>query len=317
MRAALRFLAGRRWAGVGLALLAELLMLVALSFAPPAATIGIQAAVVAAIAGTVAVVFGVGDGVAVAAAGAIAFAVLAGWGAGGLAAIGIWPAIVAAVGIFAGRVGRHRLAFLQFVDSQEQERRALALALHDGSAQTLTSALLTLRAGLAANEPATERARELINETIRELRELALELSPKALEDFGLAAALAHLADSEASRAGTAITFARHWDGRLSEQTEWTLFRFTQATLAAAHEQGADAVSIDLNSEGGRVSVSVATRSADPAAARTLKLPAALEERVRLLGGRLSASARPRGESILRVDLPCRLRPLDPAGTLT
>src|SRR5438874_2070702 len=115
MRTALSFLAGRRWAGVGLALLAELLLLVGLSLAPPSATVGIPAAVAAAIAGTVAVVFGVVDGVAVALAGAVTFAALGGWGAGELAAIAVWPLIVAAVGLFARRVERHRFALRELV----------------------------------------------------------------------------------------------------------------------------------------------------------------------------------------------------------
>jgi Histidine kinase len=66
--------------------------------------------------------------------------------------------------------------------------RGGALTLHDESAQTLAGALLTLRAGQAAHDPAgteTEQARELITETIQQLRRLALELSPKALEGIG------------------------------------------------------------------------------------------------------------------------------------
>lgn len=131
VRTTLAFLARHRWAGVGLALVAEILLLVALGLAPASATIGMPAAVAAAIAGTVAVVFGVVDGVVVAGAGAAAFAALGGWGAGEIAAIGVWPAIVAAVGLFAGRVDRHRAAFRQFVEAQEEERRSLALTLHD------------------------------------------------------------------------------------------------------------------------------------------------------------------------------------------
>jgi signal transduction histidine kinase len=311
---ALRFLAARRWAGVGLALVAELVLLVGLSLAPPSETIGIPAALAAAVAGTVAVVFGVLDGVVVAAAGAIAFAWLDGWGAGELAAIGVWPTIVAAVGLFAGRVERHRIAMRRLVDAQEDERRALALTLHDDSAQTLTGALLALRAALPASEPAaaqTTQARELITDTIRQLRQIALELSPRALEDYGLAVALGHLAESETADDGR-VAFEHDWSGRLPAEAERTLFRFAQAALASVRASGAGPVTIRLARERDRVLLAV---TGGPAAADAHpRLPGALEERVRLLGGRVTSALDGGGRLVLSVDVPARLRLVEPAG---
>lgn len=314
MRVALSFLAGHRWAGVGLALLAEMLLLVALSLAPPSATIGIPAAVAAAIAGTVAVVFGVADGVAVAAAGAIAFAALGGWRAGELAAIAVWPLIVAAAGLFARRVERHRVALHHLVEAEEDERRALAVTLHDDSAQTLTGALLTLRSGMAASEPdaaRTAQARELITDTIQQLRRLAVELSPKALEDYGLAAALGHLAETETALGDVAIAFESDWDGRLSVATESALFRFAQAALKVAHDCDANPLTLRLGRERGRVVLTVTGFSSFPA--HPVTFPAALEERVSLLGGRLDATVSGNGELVLHADVPGRLRMLEHA----
>jgi signal transduction histidine kinase len=306
MRAVLSFLAGRRLAGVGLALLVELLFLVALSFASPSATIGIPAAVAAAIAGTVAVVYGVGDGVAVAAAGAVAFAALGSWAAGELAAIGVWPLIVAAVGLFARRVERHRVALRDLVEDQENERRALALTLHDDSAQTLTAALLTLRAALPADEgTATQaaRARDVIADTIQQLRRLALDLSPKALDDYGLGAALAHLAETTTA---SAVAFERVWDGRLPSDAEYALFRFAQAALAAAIEYGADPITVRLAGEHGRVAVSIAGHPSTPGASPP-QLPGTLDERFRLLDGRVTATISGSGDIVLRADVPAQI----------
>ena len=298
MRAVLHYLARRRWAGVGLALLSEVAILGALAFLPVSDTVGVPGAVAAAIAGTVAVVFGVADGVAVAAIGALVFAAADRWQPGGVAAIAVWPPIVAAVGLFARRVDRHRAALRQFVDAHEDERRTLALTLHDDSAQTLTGALLTLRAGL---ESGPEPARELINETIQQLRRLAVDLSPRALEDYGLAAALAHLTEAD----GTDVAFEPNWDGRLPEADERTLFRFVQAALGAVREHGAHAAAVALGSERGRVSVTVRAAGAT-APNGTPLLPASLEERIRLLDGRL-ATRMEDGELVLTADLPARL----------
>ena len=70
-----------------------------------------------------------------------------------MAALGVWPAVVVAAGIFARRVSRQRAAFRHIVAAQERERQRLALELHDGTAQALTAALLTLKRAEAAATP--------------------------------------------------------------------------------------------------------------------------------------------------------------------
>jgi signal transduction histidine kinase len=310
MRVLLAFLARRRWAGVGLALVAEILLLVALARVAPSAAIGIPAAVAAGIGGTVAVVFAVVDGVAVATVGAITFAALGGWGAGELAAIGVWPLIVAAVGLFARRVERQRAALRQMVEAQEDERRSLALTLHDESAQTLAGALLTLRAGQVAHDSAgieADQARELIIETIQQLRRLALELSPKALEDYGLASALAHLADTASSSCEASVEFVCDWDERLSHEAERALFRFAKAALDAALERHVGSLTMKLSNERGRVTVTIGAHDGQ-AAAPPPRLPSSLDERLRLLGGKLSTHRNGDSGLVLRAEVPAELR---------
>lgn len=285
------FLARRRWAGVGLALLAEVVILATLALLSASDTVGVPGAVAAGIAGTVAVVFGVADGVAVAAVGALLFASFDGWHAGGIAAILVWPPIVAAAGLFARRVDRNRQALRVLVAEQEDERRSLALTLHDDSAQALTGALMTLRAGL---EGSPMEARDQINETITQLRRLAVDLSPRSLEDYGLSAALAHLAETEA------VAFEPRWHGRLPEADERMLFRFAQTALRGVRERGAHAAALVLGSERGRVSVTVRA----PGAARTDDLlPASLAERIRLLDGHFATRLEDE-ELVLTADVP-------------
>ena len=315
MRASLVFLARHRWAAVGLALLAEITLLVGLALAPPSAVVGIPAAVAAAIAGTVAVVFGVADGVAVAFAGALAFAALGGWGTGELAALAVWPGIVAAVGLFAHRVERHRITLRRLVTAQEQERRSLAQTLHDENAQTLAGALLTLRAGAhhsdAAAAAATEQARTMINQTIQALRELAVELSPKALEDYGLATALARLAETASQRSTTDVHFDADWDGRLPDEAERALFRLVQAALDAGVEHGADTVAIVLTIERGRIVLTVSEHGEFTAPEGPAVHIESAGERLRLLGGKLTVRRSPRGEVVLRAELPAMPRKLE------
>jgi signal transduction histidine kinase len=86
----------------------------------------------------------------------------------------------------------------QLAEAEQAERRRLALLLHDGPQQTITSASLLLEAcleALDADEPAEVHrilsiARDRNREAVRDLRELSWSLEPPVLRDEGLTAAL-------------------------------------------------------------------------------------------------------------------------------
>jgi signal transduction histidine kinase len=297
LRRIVQLLASRRLAGVGLALVAEVGILAVLALAPPADVVGVPAAVAAGIAGTVAVVFGVVDGIAVVLAGAIAFAAFGGWEAGELAAIGVWPLIVAAVGLFGRRVELHRRALRDAIRAHERGNRSTALQLHDEDAQRLTAALLALRSGQQAD---VERARDLLRETIASLRRRAVDLSPKALEDHGLAAAVERLAADVGERSEIEVLVESRWSGRAPDEVELTLFRTIQATLASAEARGARSVRVTLDRGRDALLAQVDDDGTAPDSAEV----AALGERLRLHGGRLTAAAGPAGMHAFQAELP-------------
>ena len=78
---------------------------------------------------------------------------------------------------------------------QEAERLRIARELHDEVGQALTAVLLQLdRAQVAVEGEPAERireARETARETLEEVRGIARNLRPEALDDLGLAAASA------------------------------------------------------------------------------------------------------------------------------
>ena len=85
--------------------------------------------------------------------------------------------------------------------AQEAERRRLARELHDETGQALTSILLGLSAVERAEKAEAARdaagaLRELVVETLQNVRRLAVELRPSALDDFGLEPALRRLAQT-------------------------------------------------------------------------------------------------------------------------
>lgn len=89
------------------------------------------------------------------------------------------------------------------VASQEDERRRLSLALHDGAGQLLSTLAMRIRdAELSTGEAETTRKlgdmSSLVDSTLEEIRRISRALRPAAL-DLGLGAALRELAESTVS----------------------------------------------------------------------------------------------------------------------
>jgi signal transduction histidine kinase len=123
------------------------------------------------------------------------------------------------------------------VAGQELERRRLARELHDETGQALTSILLGLK-GLdnASDEAARQRAaaelRELVVATLQDVRRLAVELRPKALDDFGLLPAVERLAEvfGEQMAVETDVE-AQLGPELLPTEVETALYRIVQEAL--------------------------------------------------------------------------------------
>jgi signal transduction histidine kinase len=122
------------------------------------------------------------------------------------------------------------------VEAQEQERRRLALELHDETGQALTSILLGLNAIRASNTDADAAqaeadVRALVVQALQDVRALAVELRPAALDDFGLVPALERLAETFSKRSGIEAIVETSLEGRLPGEIETTLYRVVQEAL--------------------------------------------------------------------------------------
>jgi signal transduction histidine kinase len=130
-----------------------------------------------------------------------------------------------------------RDAFRRVVAGQELERRRVARELHDETAQALTSILFGLRAveRLSSSAEAREAIvglRELAVGTLENVRRLAVELRPKALDDFGLVPALERLTETWSVHSGIAVTLtASLGDRELSGDAATALYRIIQESL--------------------------------------------------------------------------------------
>ena len=194
-----------------------------------------------------------------------------------------------------------RDALRRVVEAQELERRRLARELHDQTGQKLTSVLLGLKAVEEAKSDA-ERAkalaavREQVVETLHDVRRLAVELRPKALDDFGLAAALERLRDTFSEQTGMRVDLESRIRDRLPPDVETALYRTVQEALTniVKHAQ-ANAVSIVLARKAGAVTALIEDDGrgfSHDGSGEGLGL-LGMGERLALLGGRLKVESRP------------------------
>lgn len=311
MGATFSVLGRHRWAGVGLAFLAEAAVLAALGFADPSAVVGIPAAVAAAIAGSVAVAYGPWDGAIVAFGGAVVVGLAGSWRTGELAALVVWPAIVVPVGFFGRRVAEQRVALRQLVVAQELERQRLAMELHDETAQSLVAALMALTRFETAEsaEQAAARGAELrvlIQETLGRVRELAVDLRPRVLDDLGLTAAAQRLAATFSERTGVAVEVELNEQERLPTEIELVLFRVLQEALQWVTDRtDATLVRVTLTRTPAGAVFEVADDGSvvDAGVADSREFVSA-RERLRLVGGRLTIMTPPGAGTIVRAAVP-------------
>jgi len=206
-----------------------------------------------------------------------------------------------------------RDALQRVVSAQEAERRRLARELHDETGQALTSILLGLRTLEEARsvEDAREaigEVRELVRATLQDVRRLAVDLRPTALDDFGLVPALERLVDTFREQTGIDVELHAGVPDRLPAEIETALYRIVQETLTNVVKHArAGRVGILLTRKAHSVSVVVEDDGVgfEPSKTREGGLGlVGMRERVTLLGGRFEIESRPGYGTTFVVEVP-------------
>ena len=206
------------------------------------------------------------------------------------------------------RVARDSLR--RVVAGQEVERRRLARELHDETGQALTSILLGLRSLEEDRSPATvDGLRELVVGTLQDVRRLAVQLRPKALDDFGLAPALERLVQTFSESSGIKVELeARLGNERLPNDVETTVYRIVQEALTNVVKHAeAKNVSILLVRRDANVTAVIEDdgRGFDSATVRDDSIGLeGMRERVELHDGRLTIETAPGSGTTLRIEVP-------------
>jgi two-component system sensor histidine kinase UhpB len=146
---------------------------------------------------------------------------------------------------------------------QEAERLRIAQELHDQVGQELTAVLLGL-ARVEARAPAELRqevseVQEAVRDSLEEVRQIAIELRPEALDDLGLESALAVLCERFAERTGLRVT--QRIDGELpylAPDIELVVYRVAQEALTnVARHAGTAEAELILRHAGGTLTLTV------------------------------------------------------------
>ena len=200
------------------------------------------------------------------------------------------------------------------VEAQELERARLARELHDETGQALTSILLGLKpleetADSAEAREALTSVRELVISTLQDVRRLAVELRPTALDDFGLVPAVERLTDTFREQSGLRVDLeSQLGDERLARDAETTVYRVIQEALTNVIKHAdAERVSILLQRKNSAVVAVVEDDGAgfNPGATREDALGlAGMRERVALAGGRLQVESTPGAGTTVVAEVP-------------
>lgn len=246
-----------------------------------------------------------------------------------LALFAMWSVIVAATlavlwarGWRRGRFEEATTAALQRLTArllavQETERRRIARDLHDALGHTLVLAKLRL-AGVAAEHPGGEallaELGAVLDQAAGETRRIAHELRPATLESLGLSAALRMLPEQDRSRGGPRVSASvDDVDDSLPAAAHVVVYRIVQEALTNARKYAAGAnVSVRVRSHPGSLEAVVeddgpgfdatAVRHADAGGGWGL---VTMQERARMLGGRLQITSKLGRGTRVHLELPC------------
>jgi two-component system, NarL family, sensor histidine kinase UhpB len=211
---------------------------------------------------------------------------------------------------------RLREIAVRALDAAENERLRLSNELHDNLAQSLAALLVQLRVARAARNGSQDKllagvAEQLIA-IIEEVRSMATELRPPALDMLGLGAAVSAHARTLTESTGVQIDVQLdRVDGALTPEAELALYRLVQEALANVIRHGeVSEAELAIKRVNGDVTAvisdhgkgfEVKTALAD----RSLGL-IGMRERAAYVGGTVNFESAPGRGTTVRIEMPAK-----------
>jgi signal transduction histidine kinase len=199
----------------------------------------------------------------------------------------------------------------QLITAEQEERRRLALFLHDGPVQSMAGIALMLDAVIAAVDGGRPEEAERIlssalekqRETIRSLRELSFELEPVVLRDQGFEPAVRELADQLGMANRIQVDLDVEAAEALAEHAQVAIFQIIREALHQAIRRGPPTcVSVVVaEAAGGGIEAVIADDA--PGERRRASFDA-IAERARSMSGRMTVDPGPDGGTAVRIVFP-------------
>lgn len=200
---------------------------------------------------------------------------------------------------------------------QDEERRRIARALHDTTAQNLAALSMNLTLLGDAAKSLAPRARQALDDStrlteqcLREVRTLSYLIHPPLLDELGLESALRAYMEGFERKTGIQVNLEILPKlGRLTREVETTVFRIVQESLTNVHRHsGSPSAAVRVSRDADKIVVNVSDRgrglppekTAD--GGKTLEASgigiAGLRERARHLGGILEIRSTGAGTTV-------------------
>jgi two-component system, NarL family, sensor histidine kinase UhpB len=196
------------------------------------------------------------------------------------------------------------------LSAQEGERSRVARELHDEIGQSLTALVLELDVlTRVAPEDVRQRhadVREAARASLEEVRQIAQRLRPEALDELGLPAALAALADRVSGHGGLRV--ASRLDRRLpplAPEAELVIYRVAQESLTnTLRHADASVATLTLRSDAEGVTLQVHDDGRGLDGSRPGAGIQGMRERALLAGASLEIRTRAEGGAEVRLEVP-------------
>jgi PAS domain S-box-containing protein len=212
---------------------------------------------------------------------------------------------------------RRRALSRRLLTAQEEERRRVAVELHDELGQILTAVKINLES-LERSPDAHTLARlpamiASVDDALQRIKDIALDLRPSVLDDLGLEAAMRWFADRSTRNAGLAAHLSIDALPALEANLQTACFRVMQEALTNVERHArARQVWIDLHVLDGALELSVRDDGIgfDVAAAKSRAISGGsvgilgMQERVALMGGEYEIVRIPSGGTEVRARFP-------------
>lgn len=219
------------------------------------------------------------------------------------------------------KINQQKFRSVLILEGQEEERNRIAMDIHDGIGQMLTSLKYQIESiDLSDVQRAAQRISELellIKQVIREVRRVTFNLKPTVLGDYGLQAALKVFIQETAKVVDVQLVY--HTAGeidRLPQKIENNIFRIIQEAINNAIKySGANRIDVTLAQENDELVITVKdegmgfdTRIVE---ARNVNIDSGrgffnMYERTDYVNGELSIESEPSKGTTVRLVVPMR-----------